>query len=104
MQKYHIHKRGLNICLRLFSPYVVYARGKESGETGCACADPEGLEGPDPRPWKIANYMSFYRNKHLDPPPPWKKLDPQPQEKLDPPRKCWAPSETLENDSFFLSI
>ena len=30
--------------------------------------------GPDPR--KITSYMDLYREKKLDPPPPWKKVGP----------------------------
>ena len=39
-------------------------------------ADPEGgTGGPDP-PWKITSYMGSIGDKQLDPPPPWKMLDP----------------------------
>ena len=39
-----------------------------------------GDRGSGHSPWKITStYMGFYRNKHLDPPPPpWKKLDTPP--------------------------
>ena len=39
--------------------------------------------GP-PTPPENTGYMGFYRNKYLDPPPPWEKLDP-PLENVGPP-------------------
>ena len=48
-------------------------------------ADPEGgTGGPDP-PGKSQVIWVSIENKLLDPPPPWKKLDPPPLENVGPP-------------------
>ena len=39
------------------------------------CGSTGGIGGPD-IPWKILSNMCFYRNKHLDPPPPPEKVGP----------------------------
>ena len=60
------------------------------------CGSRGGTGGPD-SPWKITSYMvsiGKLGKYQLDPPPPWKKLDPHPT------GKCWTPSGTLKNDSF----
>ena len=42
---------------------------------GCLVRIRRGGCGIRTTPWKITSYKGFYRNKHLDPPPPGKKLD-----------------------------
>ena len=53
-----------------------------------SCVDQEGGIG-DPDPPGKSRFMGFYGNKHLDPPPPGKKLD--------PPCKCWTPPPPPRN-------
>ena len=63
--------------------YVHQVRIQRGGGTG----------GPPP---PLENHKLFIwvsiGNKQLDPPPPWKKLN--------PPGNCWTPYGTFQNDSF----
>ena len=51
-----------------------------------------GERGSGPPPGKSQVIWVSIGNKQLDPPSPWKKLD--------PPWKCWTLSGTLKNDRF----